>query len=190
MNASAKKSVFFTTELKWCRKLYSAEDVRHDLALFEGFINLRRPETGLELQHFLATTNWLHLHSPMLTEVSPLRDLLESLLRGVTRRTKRAASAKAISKTKWDDKCENSWSGNKIVLQERVTLAQQRENCSVLIFTDASDLHWGGMITQVPEDDLSAHHGDSAKMSNEPFAFLSGSFRGSQLRWPTLDKEA
>ena len=58
------------------------------------------------------------------------------------------------------------------------------------IFTDASDLHWGGMIAQVPDDDLSAHHGDPAKMRHEPLAFLSGSFRGSQLRWPILDKEA
>ena len=63
-------------------------------------------------------------------------------------------------------------------------------NCSVMVFTDASDLHRGGVITQVPDDDLSAHHGDPAKMRHEPLAFLRESFRGSQLRWPTLDKEA
>ena len=154
MHASAEKSVFFTTEIKWCRKLYSAEGVRHDPARIEGFLNVRRPETGLELQHFLAATNWLHLHLPMLAEVvSPLRELLESLLRGVTRRTKRAASSKAISKTKWENKYENAWSQIKKLLQECVTLAQPRENCSIMVFTDASDLHWVGMITQVPNDD-------------------------------------
>ena len=114
------------------RELYSAEGVHHDPARIEGLLNLRRPETGLELQHFLAATNWLRLHLPMLAEVvSPLRHLLESLLRGVTRRTKRAASAKAISKTRWEYKCENSWSESKILLQECITLAQPRENCSV-----------------------------------------------------------
>ena len=59
-----------------------------------------------------------------------------------------------------------------------------------MVFTDALDLHWGGMITQVPDEELSVRHGDSATMHHEPLAFLSGSFRGSQVRWPTLDKEA
>ncbi|CAN0569674.1 unnamed protein product, partial [Laminaria digitata] len=76
------------------------------------------------------------------------------------------------------------------LLQECLTLAQPRKHCSIMVFTDASDLHWGGIITQVPDEDLSVHHGDPAKMRHEPLAFLSGSFRGSQLRWPTLDKEA
>ena len=139
--------------------------VRHDPARIEGLLILRRPETCRELQHFLAATNWLHLHLPIFAEVvSPLRDLLESVLRGVTRRIKRASSAKAISKTRWDDKCENSWSESKVLLQECFTLEQPRENCSVMVFTDASDLHWGGMITRVPEDGLSAHHGDPAKI--------------------------
>ena len=128
--------------------------VRHDPARIEGLLILRRPETCRELQHFLAATNWLHLHLPIFAEVvSPLRDLLESVLRGVTRRIKRASSAKAISKTRWDDKCENSWSESKVLLQECFTLEQPRENCSVMVFMDASDLHWGGMITQMPGDD-------------------------------------
>ena len=166
--------MFFSTEVKWCGKLYSADGVRHDPARIESLLNLRRPETGLELQHFLAATNWLHLHLPMLAEVvSPLRDLLESLLRGVTRWNKRAASSKAISKARWEDTCENAWKKCKLLLQECVTLAQPRENCSVMVFTDASDLHWGGMITQVPDEELSAHHGDPATMRHEPLPFLS-----------------
>ena len=75
---------------------YAAEGVRHDPARIEGLLNFRCPETGLELQHFLAATNWLHLHLPLLAGVVSLRDLLKYFLQGVTRRTKRAASAKAI----------------------------------------------------------------------------------------------
>lgn len=127
----------------------------------------------------------------MLAEVvSPLLELLEKSLRGVTRGTKRAASSKAISKARREDKCEHAWKQSKILLQECVTLAQPRKQCSIMVSTYASDPHWGGMITQVPDDDLFVHHGDPAKMCHEPLAFLSGSFRGSQLRWPTLDKEA
>ena len=47
MHASAEKIVFFTTEVKWCGKLYSAEGVRHDSTRIEGLLNLRHSETGL-----------------------------------------------------------------------------------------------------------------------------------------------
>ena len=104
MHVSATKSVFSTTEVKWCGKLYSAEGVRHDPARTEGLPNLRCSEHGLQLQHFLAGTKCFHLHLPILAEaLFPLRYLLESLLRGVTRRTKRAASA--ISKARLEDTC-------------------------------------------------------------------------------------
>ena len=42
--ASAEKGVFFTTEVNWCGKLYSASALRHDPARIEGLLSLRRPE--------------------------------------------------------------------------------------------------------------------------------------------------
>ena len=43
-------------------------------------------------------------------------------------------------------------------------------------------------MTQVPEEEF--HSGVALEnMSHEPLAFLSGSFKGSQSRWATVDKE-
>ena len=127
----------------------------------------------------------------MLAEVvSPLRHLLESLLRGVTRRTKRAASAKAISKTRWEYKCENSWSESKILLQECITLAQPRENCSVtssrmhLIFIGV------GWLRKCLTMTCLLITGILRKCAMNRWHFSADRFRGSQLRWPILDKEA
>ena len=55
------------------------------------------------------------------------------------------------------------------------------------LFTDASDLHWGVVLTQLNDKNKASkvyerHH--------EPLAFLSGSFSGSQLRWSIVEKEA
>ena len=54
---------------------------------------------------------------------------------------------------------------------------------------DVSYNHWGGGgVTQVP---LAEHEGgiEMEKMSHEPLGFVSGTFRGSQQRWVTMDKE-
>ena len=60
--------------------------------------------------------------------------------------------------------------------------------CVVLMFPDAFDFHCESFFTQVPEE---AFRSGVAleNMSHEPLAFLSGSFKGSQLRWATVDKE-
>lgn len=53
---------------------------------------------------------------------------------------------------------------------------------------DASDEHWGSFLTQVPQSELD--DGVAVQdMSHEPLGLLSGTFRGSQLRWATIDKE-
>lgn len=59
----------------------------------------------------------------------------------------------------------------------------------MLMFPDASDKHWGSFLTQVPEDEIDRCV-DVENMSHEPLGCLSGwLFRGSQLRWATVDKE-
>ena len=52
----------------------------------------------------------------------------------------------------------------------------------------ASDLHWGSFFTQVPVTEFQSGMA-LENMSHEPLGFLSGSFKGSQLRWATVDKE-
>ena len=56
------------------------------------------------------------------------------------------------------------------------------------MFPDASDEHWGRYLTQVPQEELD--RGVSVEdMTHEPLGFLSGTFKGSQQRWATVDKE-
>ena len=56
------------------------------------------------------------------------------------------------------------------------------------MFPDASDFHWGSLFTQVPEEEFRSGVA-LENMSHKPLAFLSDSFKGSQLRWATVDKD-
>jgi RNase H-like domain found in reverse transcriptase/Integrase zinc binding domain len=54
------------------------------------------------------------------------------------------------------------------------------------LFTDASDTHWSGVITQVLDDQMNELVEDQ---THRPLAFGSGSFNGAAECWSTVDKE-
>ena len=51
------------------------------------------------------------------------------------------------------------------------------------MFTDASGIGWSGVLTQEHED-------EKGRLKNHPICYVSGQFRGSQLNWAALTKEA
>ena len=52
-------------------------------------------------------------------------------------------------------------------------------------FTDASEYHWGVIVTQMTKEDL-----DVLMQRHEPLAFLSGNFNRSPKHWSVIEKEA
>ena len=51
------------------------------------------------------------------------------------------------------------------------------------IYTAASGIKWSGVLTQEDQD-------DKGRIKSHPICFISGQFRGSQLNWAALMKEA
>ena len=69
-----------------------------------------------------------------------------------------------------------------------VALSHPKPGWAVLMFQDASDEHWRSFLTQVPQEELD--RGVSVEdMTYEPLGFLSGTFKWSQQRLATVDKE-
>ena len=90
----------------------------------------------------------------------------------------------------WTPDRVEAWDNSREMLMNAVNLSFRRpDDCRLLMFPDASDLFWGCCLTQVPKEELVAGL-SFMDMSHEPLAFLSGVFRGSQLCWPTVDKES
>jgi len=138
---------------------------------------------------FLQAVNWLRTSLPRLAEVVwPLRVMLEELLAGASRRTKRVAQNRAIDATAWTPERAAAWNAAQDLVASAVTLSHPRPDRVVLMFPDASDLHYGSFLTQVPADEVSRCV-PVEDMSHEPLGFLSGTFRGAQQRWATVDKE-
>ena len=52
-----------------------------------------------------------------------------------------------------------------------------------ILYTDASGIGWSGVLTQ-------EHLDEKGKSKNHPICYVSGQFRGSQLNWVALTKEA
>ena len=69
-------------------------------------------------------------------------------------------------------------------------------NRPYVLFTDASKYGWAGVLTQ-PYDEIDKSNQSTANVSTSqrktvyhPVSYISGLFRGSQLNWAALTKEA
>jgi hypothetical protein len=75
----------------------------------------------------------------------------------------------------------------KHIITHSVTVAHPKDGYEVCLFTDASDFHWGVIVTQMPKGDLDL---DVLVQRHDPLAFLSGTFNRSQKHWSVIEKEA
>ena len=187
--AAAHKAVCYQREIKWCGILYSDQATLPDPDRIQGLLELRRPETGGELMHFLHAVGWLRCAIPEMANLeAPLREMLEARLDG-TKRTRRAADRRMLMDNDWTAERTAAWEMVRERIAKAVPVYYPKEGYRVLVFTDASDLFWGGCVTQVPEEEFS--QGLTADdMSHEPLGFVSGAFKNAQVRWPIIDKEA
>ena len=79
---------------------------------------------------------------------------------------------------KWMLECENCFQILKEFLQQAPILRYPDPQASYTLYTDASKYTYAGILTQ--------HN----NCTDHPITYVSGLFRGSQLNWATLTKEA
>ncbi|ETV82186.1 hypothetical protein H257_04897 [Aphanomyces astaci] len=180
LKLSPKKCHFFLREAEWCDKVISADGITHSPSRIQGLVHLSPPTTAADLQQFVCATNWMRASIPGYNQlVDPLRHLLDVA-------TKAAGSCKKTALVRSSDylKCFNDV---KHALAHVVPLSHPREDMTVCVFTDASDLFWGAVATQVPPADLDLPLEDQR---HQRLAFINGSFFGASARWPIVEKEA
>ena len=79
---------------------------------------------------------------------------------------------------KWTPECKNCFQILKEFLQQAPILRYPDPQASYTLYTDASKYTYTGILTQ---------HSNG---TDHPITYVSGLFRGSQLNWATLTKEA
>ena len=62
----------------------------------------------------------------------------------------------------------------KHIIAHSVTVAHPKDGYEVCLFTDASDFHWGVIVTQMPKEDLDL---DVLVQRHEPLAFSQWNFQ-------------
>jgi hypothetical protein len=137
---------------------------------------------------FLAAVNWMRTHLPDYSRVGkPLQDLLQEALKGRSKRDKVTAASVKIEGL-WNSEHDKAFEEVEgLLISGAVKLSYPDLDKIICVFTDASDIGWGALITQVPrvQEGLNPNEQD-----HEPLVFLGGLFRGSELNWSVIDKEA
>jgi len=181
---SPDKTVLLATEVEFCGKEISAAGIRPNAEYVQGIVSLPEPTTVRALQQFLAGANWLRNYIFDYARIfHPLQLLLLS-------HTSEAGTLKGSKLSKLPLNFTKSDSENflkcKAPLLNCAQMASPRKGYRLQLLTDASDLSWSIVLTQVIEKDLSLPVQDRF---HEPLVFLSGNFSGSQLRWSVVEKE-
>ena len=86
----------------------------------------------------------------------------------------------------WTPQCQFSFEMLKEALMSAPILKYPDTDKPYTIFTDASKYGWAGVLTQ---EHTSVIDGKQVT-TNHPVAYVSGMFRGSQLNWAAMTKEA
>ena len=87
---------------------------------------------------------------------------------------------------KWSDKCQASFELLKEALIKEPILRFPDPNKPYTLYTDASKYAWSCVLTQ-----QYTHNIDNKQIVvNHPITYVSGLFKGSQLNWAALTKEA
>lgn len=164
------------------------EGTRFDPHRIEGIRHMQQPTNGAHLQQFVRTMQWMRNAIPDFSSiVPPLSEMLEKVYTKDGKRTKTSEARISLSSIGWGRNEYESFDRCKTALENQVTLAHRDEAQRLCAYTDASDLFWSGVVTQVPVEDLLKLHVDHR---HQPLCFFSSHFSGSQLCWSTLKKEA
>jgi len=179
-----RKTELFSTEISYCGRKISKDGIIPDDDKVSGLANLRLPQTVRDLQQFVSAANWLRSH---IIDFSDVFGLLQSRL---TEETKRAGTLKGNRLAKipldlTDDEKECFYKAKDSVIN-LTRLTFPKRDMILNLMTDASDLHWSVVLTQVSRDEMTK---PVEERNHEPITFLSGSFSGSQLHWSVIEKE-
>ena len=132
--------------------------------------NMPAPKETKEIKQFLGLTGYYRKFVPRFADISrPLTALM-----------------KKETKIMWTTECQKSFELLKLFLCGEPILKYADTSKPYILYTDASKYGWAGVLIQ---SHTTVIDGKSVT-TDHPVAFVSGLFRGSQLNWAALMKEA
>ena len=164
------KCDFFKSEIHYLGHLISPEGISPLPNKLDSIKHMPVPNSMKEIKQFLGLTGYYRKFVPRFADIS----------RPLTTLTKKDA------KFEWTPACQKSFELLKETLCGEPVLKYADTSKPYTLYTDASKFGWAGVLTQ---PHMMVIDGKSTT-TDHPVAFVSGLFRGSQLNWAALMKEA
>ena len=170
LKLNREKCNFFKSHIQYLAHLIPGEGIEPLPEKLESIKGMPPPTTPKEVKQFLGLIGYYRKFVPRFADIArPLTNLtqLDQLF-------------------EWSDKCQTSFELLKEVLIKEPILRFPDPNKPYTLYTDASKYAWSCVLTQQYTHDI-----DSKQIVvNHPITYVSGLFKGSQLNWVALTKEA
>ena len=162
-----EKSSFFKKHIQYLGHLVSEQGFEPLPEKLEAIRNMPHPKTPKEVKQFLGLIGYYRKFIPRFSDLSrPLTHL-----------------TRHDSKFDWTPQCQKLFNHLRELLMEYPILRYPDPKKGYTVFTDASGIGWSGLLTQEYPD-------EKGRIKHHPICYVSGQFRGSQLNWAALTKEA
>ena len=170
LKLKASKCSFFKKHIQYLGHLVSGDGIEPLPEKLEAVENMPPPKTPKEVRQFLGLVGYYRKFVPKFADIArPLTNL-----------------TKQDVKFEWTDKCQKTFQLLKDMLLKEPVLKYPDPSKPYTLFTDASKYAWACVLTQEYEHEFDG----KIKKILHPITYVSGLFKGSQVNWATLTKEA
>ena len=157
-----QKCSFFKKHIQYLGHLISDEGIQLLPEKLESIANVLEPQNAKQVKQFLGLLGYYRKFVPHFSDIArPLTQLTQKKER-----------------FNWTTECDKCFHMLKNYLQEAPILRYPDPSADYILYTDALKYAYAGILTQ------------SIDGTDHPVAYTSGLFRGSQLNWAALTKEA
>ena len=167
LKMKCEKYSFFKKHIQYLGHLVSEKGFEPLLEKLESIHKMPAPRTAKEVKQFLRLIGYYRKFVPRFADIS--RPLTKLTHHNVV--------------FEWTDQCAKAFNHLRELLMEYPILRYPNPAQGYILYTDASRIGWSGVLTQ-------EHIDEKGKVKNHPICYVSGQFRGSQLNWAALTKEA
>ena len=164
------KCDFFKSEIHYLGHLISPEGISPLPNKLDCIQHMSAPKNVKEIKQFLGLTGYYRKFVPRFAAIS----------RKLTTLTKKD------KKFEWTPTCQKSFDLLKETLCGKPVVKYADTSKPYTLHTDASKFSWAGVLTQSHTTVIDG----KSTTTDHPVTFVSGLFRGSQLNWAALIKEA
>ena len=170
LKLNREKCNFFKSHIQYLGHLISGEGIKPLPEKLESIKEMPPPTTPEEVKQFLGLIGYYRKFVPRFADVArPLTNL-----------------TRLDQPFEWSDKCQASFELLKEALIKEPILRFLDPNKPYTLYTDASKYAWLCVLIQQYTHDID----NKQVVVNHPITYVSGLFKGSQLNWAALTKEA